>query len=83
MIITNHKPLTVTDNTGVTTYHYRNDGLLASTIHRGINGYANSAEVLTYDSYDDLVSRTDSQHNKIIYTFDKLGQTCKENLSGK
>ena len=26
----NHKPLTVTDNTGVTTYHYRNDGLLAS-----------------------------------------------------
>ena len=75
---TNHKPLTVTDNTGVTTYHYRNDGLLASTIHRGINGYANSDEVLTYNSYHDLVSRTDSQHNKIIYTFDKLVRPAKK-----
>ena len=69
---THHKPLTVTDNTGVTTYHYRNDGLLASTIHKGINGYASSVETLNYNSYHHLVSRTDSQRNKIIYTLDKL-----------
>ncbi len=68
----NHKPLTVTDNIGVTTYHYRNDGLLASTVHTGINRYASNAETLAYDSYDHLVSRTDSQHNKTIYTLDKL-----------
>ncbi len=68
----NHKPLTVTDNTGVTTYHYRNDGLLASTVHTGINRYASNAETLAYDSYDHLVSRTDSQHNKTIYTLDNL-----------
>ncbi len=68
----NYKPLTVTDNTGVTTYHYQNDGLLESTIHQGINGYASSAETLTYNSYHQLVSRTDSKHNKIIYTSDRL-----------
>ncbi|MCY4330543.1 MAG: hypothetical protein OXC48_10775, partial [Endozoicomonadaceae bacterium] len=68
----NYKPLTISDNTGITTYHYRNDGLLASTIHKGINGYASNAETLTYNSYHDLISRTDSQHNKIIYKFDKL-----------
>ena len=67
-----HKPLTVSDNTGVTVYHYRDDGLLVSTLHKGINGYASSAETLAYNSYHHLVSRTDSQHNKVIYRFDKL-----------
>ncbi len=67
-----HKPLTVTDNTGVTIYHYRNDGLLQNTIHQGINGYASSAETLAYNSYHQLVSRTDSKHNQIIYTPDRL-----------
>ncbi len=69
---TTYEPLTMTDNTGVTTYHYRNDGLLESTIHKGINEYANSAETLAYNTYHHLVSRTDSQHNKVIYIFDKL-----------
>ncbi|MCY4176995.1 MAG: hypothetical protein OXD32_00660, partial [Endozoicomonadaceae bacterium] len=68
----NRKPLTVTDNTGVTTYHYRNDGLLQSIIHQGTNGYASSAEILAYNSYHQLVSRTDSKHNQIIYTPDRL-----------
>ncbi|MCY4329076.1 MAG: hypothetical protein OXC48_03175, partial [Endozoicomonadaceae bacterium] len=62
----------MTDNTGVTTYHYRNDGLLESTVHKGINGYVNSTETLVYNSYHHLVSCTDSQHNKINYIFDKL-----------
>ncbi len=68
----NHQPRTVTDNTGITTYDYRDDGLLNNTIHKGINGYASSAETLIYNSYHHLVSRTDSQHNKIIYMSDKL-----------
>ncbi|MCY4330815.1 MAG: RHS repeat-associated core domain-containing protein, partial [Endozoicomonadaceae bacterium] len=72
-----------TDNTGVTTYHYRNDGLLESTIHQGINGYASSTETLAYNSFHHLVSRTDSGNNKIIYTFDKqlrpLKKTYQEN----
>ncbi|MCY4176973.1 MAG: hypothetical protein OXD32_00550, partial [Endozoicomonadaceae bacterium] len=75
---TNHKPLTVTDNTGVTTYHYRNDGLLESTVHKGINGYVNSTETLVYNSYHHLVSCTDSQHNKINYIFDKLARPIEK-----
>ncbi len=68
----NHQPLTVTDNTGITTYHYRDDGLLNNTIHKGINGYTSSAEMLAYNSYHHLISHTDSQYNKIIYRSDKL-----------
>ncbi len=68
----NHQPLTVADNTGITTYHYRDDGLLNNTIHKGINGYVSSAEMLIYNSYHRLVSHKDSQHNKIIYMSDKL-----------
>ncbi len=68
----NHQPLTVADNTVITTYHYRDDGLLNNTIHKGINGYASSAETLIYNSYHHLVSHTDSKHNKIIYRSDKL-----------
>ncbi len=68
----NHQPRTVTDNTGITTYDYRDDGLLNNTIHKGINGYASSAETLIYNSYHHLVSHTDSQQNKIIYMSDKL-----------
>ena len=74
----NHKPLTVTDHTGVTTYYYRNDGLLENTIHQGLNGYASSVETLAYNSYHHLVSRTDSGHNKIIYTFDKQLKPLKK-----
>ncbi len=74
----NHKPLTVTDNTGITTYHYRDDGLLKSETHKGINGYPDSAYTLDYNSYHHLVSRTDSQQNKIIYTFDKLARPTEK-----
>ncbi len=74
----NHKPLTVTDNTGITTYHYRDDGLLKSETHKGINGYPDSAYTLAYNSYHHLVSRTDFQQNKIIYMFDKLARPTEK-----
>ncbi len=69
-----HQPLTVTDNTGVTTYHYRDDGLPESVTHKGINGYPNSAYAFAYDSYDRLISCTDMHNNKTIYTVDRLGR---------
>ena len=74
----NHKPLTVTDNTGITTYHYRDDGLLKSETHKVINGYPDSAYTLAYNRYHHLVSRTDSQQNKIIYMFDKLARPAEK-----
>ncbi|MCY4178194.1 MAG: hypothetical protein OXD32_06830, partial [Endozoicomonadaceae bacterium] len=69
-----HKPLTVTDNTGVTAYHFRDDGLLESATHKSINGYPNTLYTLIYDSYHRLISRTDTHNNKIIYTFDALAR---------
>ena len=48
------------------------------TVHKGINGYASSADTLAYNSYHHLVSRTDSQHNKIIYTFDNLARPTEK-----
>ncbi len=58
-----HQPFTVTDNTGVTTYHYRDDGLLKSVKHKGINGYRDTLYTLAYDSYHRLISRTDTDNN--------------------
>ena len=73
-----HKPLTVSDNTGVTTYRYRDDGLLESTTHKGMNGYPDTIYTLTYNSYHHLLSRTDSQQNKVTYAFDKLARPAEK-----
>ena len=73
-----HKPLTVSDNTGVTTYRYRDDGLLESTTHKGMNGYPDTIYTLTYNSYHHLLSRTDSKQNKVTYAFDKLARPAEK-----
>ncbi len=73
-----YQPFTVTDNTGVTTYHYRDDGLLESAKHKGINGYPDTFYTLTYDSYHRLISHTDTDNNKTVYTFDTLGRQVGE-----
>ncbi len=69
-----HQPLTVTDNTGVITYHYLNDRLLEGVTQKGINGYYDSCYSFAYDNYHRLISRTDAHNNKTIYTFDTLGR---------
>ncbi len=73
-----YQPFTVTDNTGVTTYHYRDDGLLESATHKGINGYPDTFYTLTHDSYHRLISHTDTDNNKTVYTFDTLGRPVGE-----
>ena len=68
------QPLIVIDNTGTTTYHYRNDELLQSIRHKGINSHPDTFSTFSYDNYHRVISRTDAGHNKIIYTFDRLAR---------
>ena len=63
-----------TDNTGVTTYNYSDDGLLQTLVHTGYNSYLNYRLHWQYDSNRRIISTTDISGNKLQSTYDSLNR---------
>ncbi|MCY4330295.1 MAG: hypothetical protein OXC48_09510, partial [Endozoicomonadaceae bacterium] len=59
-----------TDNTGITTYIYSDDGLLLTLVHAGKNSYSNYQLQWQYDNNRREISATDISGNKIQNSYD-------------
>ncbi|MCY4330866.1 MAG: hypothetical protein OXC48_12450, partial [Endozoicomonadaceae bacterium] len=63
-----------TDNTGVTTYNYTDDGLMKILVHKGKNNNLNYQLQWQYDSNRRIISQTDILGNKTQNTYDKFNR---------
>ncbi len=82
--IADYNPVTLnlckkTDITGVTTYIYRDDGLIQQSTHTGKNNYPNYQLLWQYDNNRRIISTTDISRNKTNTQYDGLGRIASIN----
>ncbi|MCY4330581.1 MAG: hypothetical protein OXC48_10980, partial [Endozoicomonadaceae bacterium] len=80
--IADYNPVTLslskkTDITGVTTYIYRDDGLIQQSTHTGKNNYPDYQLLWKYDNNRRIISTTDISGNKTNTEYDWLGRVFR------
>ncbi len=80
--IADYNPVTLnlckkTDITGVTTYIYRDDGLIQQSTHTGKNNYPDYQLLWKYDNNQRIISTTDISGNKTNTEYDWLGRVFR------
>ncbi len=84
----NYDPITLklqseTDNTGVTTYNYSDDGLLQTVAHRGKSTYLNYQLHWQYDNNRRIISTTDVLGDKMQSKYDYFDRIISVTYSSK